>query len=126
MAIPIVSDQQFASGAKITGLPPATAAGQPLTFEQLGGIAPPESAIITIPRLDGGSRLWDQEVSRPGTSPSQSCECWFASTSIEDENEIDMLQGVTIQANCGVDKIVFSLASPDIEIGEFKIKYRIS
>lgn len=36
MGMPVVSDLDFVSGAKITGLPQATEAGQPLTFEQLG------------------------------------------------------------------------------------------
>ncbi|MBJ7446862.1 MAG: hypothetical protein JHC81_04945 [Brevundimonas sp.] len=36
MGKPVLSDLDFAGGAKITGLPQATANGQPLTFEQLG------------------------------------------------------------------------------------------
>lgn len=36
MGKPILSDLDFAGGAKITGLPQAMANGQPLTFEQLG------------------------------------------------------------------------------------------
>jgi hypothetical protein len=37
MSIPIGSDLTFVNGAKINGLPPATAPGQPATFEQLSG-----------------------------------------------------------------------------------------
>lgn len=36
MGTPILSDQDFGGGAKITGLPQAIANGQPLVFEQLG------------------------------------------------------------------------------------------
>lgn len=36
MGKPVLSDLDFAGSAKITGLPQATANGQPLVFEQLG------------------------------------------------------------------------------------------
>ena len=36
MGTPVVSNLDFTGGARITGLPQATAAGQPLTFEHLG------------------------------------------------------------------------------------------
>ena len=35
MGKPVLSDLNFVGGAKITGLPQSTAAGQPVTHEQL-------------------------------------------------------------------------------------------
>ena len=35
MGTPVLSDHDFAGGAKITGLPQAVASGQPVTLEQL-------------------------------------------------------------------------------------------
>jgi hypothetical protein len=124
VAIPVVSDQLFTNGARIAGLPPAIANGQPLTYEQLGGSVPVEPATLTFPYDQAGQSLV-QAVPRPGALPSQSCECWFASTTEDDENEIEMLEGVTLRANCEVDKITFFISSPDIESGVFKIKYRL-
>jgi YD repeat-containing protein len=126
MAIPIVSDQRFTAGARIIGLPPAVADGQPVVYEQLSAITSisAESAVLTFP-YDQAGRSLSQTITRPGTLPTQSCQCWFDSTTEDDENEVEMLENVYLMANCSLNAVTFYINSPDIESGVFKIKYRI-
>jgi hypothetical protein len=124
MAVLVLSDQDFGGGPRIIGLQPAVAAGQPLTFEQVGGRLQ-ESATVTIPENEIG-QFWSQDIARPGTTAANVVDCWFAPTSEDDENELDLMQGMTIVGNAGIDMITFTLFSPDEEVGDFKIKFEVS
>lgn len=119
MAILVLSDQDYSSGAKITGLTPATANGQPLTYEQLGGSVV-NLATITVPAL---AIDWVQSIPVSGVTSSNTVQCWFAATSESDENELDLMQGMTVAAIAGTDSIAFCWSSPVEEIGAFKINY---
>lgn len=115
------SDLQFVGGARIGGLPPAIAPGQAATFEQLGGggSAPVESAIVNLPTQ---KQSLETTIARPGTLPTQNVRAWLGSTA---DNEIAMLEGVNVMAECQTDVITIVLDCRYFESGDIKINYQV-
>jgi hypothetical protein len=106
-------------GDGIGGLPPATAPGEPLTFEQLGGGVPIESATLN---LSGQVTSHEQTLPRAGTLPSQSVRAWLADSA---DNEVWQLEGVNINAVAGADEITFYLSCRYFESGAININFEV-
>lgn len=119
MAIPVESNLFFANGAKIEGLPPATAPGQPATFEQLGGGVPVEVAIVNIPTQ---AQAHEAEIARPGTLATQNIRAWLGSTP---DNELSLLEGVAVNAECKNGAIALFISCRYFEAGNIKINYQV-
>jgi hypothetical protein len=117
----IGSDLEFVGGARIGGLPPAIAPGQAATFEQLGGggSAPIESAIVSLPAQQ---QNLETTIVRLGTLPTQSIRAWLGSTA---DNEIALLEGVSVMAECQTNAITIVLDCRYFESGDIKINYQV-
>ena len=119
MAIQVASDYEFIGGAKIDCLPVATAPGQPLTFEQLGGGGSIESATLT---LDRQSMSHEQVLSRPGTLPIQSVRAWLVDST---DNDVWQLERVNINAIAETDQITFYLSCQYFESGSINVNFKV-
>ena len=119
MAIQVASDYEFIGGAKIDGLPVATAPGQPLVFEQLGGGAPVESVTLALGRQ---SKSHEQVLPRSGTLPSQSVRAWLVDSG---DNDAWQLEGVNINAVAGTDEITFYLSCQYFESGNINANFEV-
>lgn len=122
MSILVASDLTFVDGARIGGLPLATAPGQPATYEQIGGgggSTPIESVDLL---LGMQTQSHEQTVVRLGTLPTQNVRCWLASSI---DSDLWQLENVSIAAECQVDSVIFYLSSVYFESGIITVKYQV-
>jgi hypothetical protein len=117
MSIPVLSDQDFGNNQRITNLPPASAPGQPVVYEQLNGVA---SADIVLGLPPGQHH--EYILSAPEVMPNQSVKAWLGST---EENELWQMEGVLINAECQVGQIVFLVSCQYFESGLIRINYEV-
>jgi hypothetical protein len=110
---------ELPSGDTVGGLPVATAPGQPLVFEQLGGGAPIESVTLALGRQ---SMSHEQVLTRSGTLPSQSVRAWLVDSG---DNDVWQLEGVNINAVAGTGEITFYLSCQYFESGNINANFEV-
>lgn len=72
--------------------------------------------------LIGQTQTHEQILSRPGTLPSQSVQAWLGSSI---DNELWQLGGVTVNAVCEVDQVVFYLSCQFFESGNINVFFKV-
>jgi hypothetical protein len=68
---------------------------------------------------------YETSIDIPGLSASNDAIAWLARGSEEDENEVDLLESVSVKAYCEADKLIILWASRELEVGVFELKYII-
>jgi hypothetical protein len=81
-----------------------------------------QTTTITIPKA---SRSHEQVFARPGTLATQSVRVWLGPTTVEDENDLFLLENAQVNALCGTDEITFFFSSQDFELGSIKLSYQV-
>lgn len=122
MSITVASDLNFVGGAKIGGLPPATAPGEAATYEQIGGQSQVELVTVLLPDQ---VQSYEASIARPGTLPTQNLRAWLAPTGDTDDNDLWQLEGVQINGMCQTDEIVLFISCQYFESGNIKINYQV-
>jgi hypothetical protein len=115
-------NHNYFGDARINGLPPAIANGQPLTYEQLGGSVLMEQATLNLPSQ---VQTHEQTVARPETLATQQIKVWLAPTLDTDDNDLWQLESVNIDAQCATDQVTFFFSSLYFESGDIKINYEV-
>ena len=120
------SNLAFAGGARATGLPASTAAGQPVVHEQLLAAAL-LSVALTVAAVSYGYA--EVVLAATGVSATSKVVAVFAAT-LDEENDIEELADSQMQITGvpEVDQIRFVLVSSNSSpfVGVFNVDYRVS
>jgi hypothetical protein len=126
MPVPIGSDLVFTGGAKITGLPPATAAGQPATFEQLGGGSPIGTVTLDFGLVPVSSKVFT--FTRSGITTAQNVLI-SVSAKMPAGVELDELEMDSIHVSAyvsAIDTITVLATSSGLLAGLRNFNYQVS